>query len=144
MPSGEQRGQGEGEGAGAAMMQLAESGSGAQAQGQALAGARGGEGEDRGAGAGEGGKPASGAATKGSGAHVDTRIEGERRAGPTRSEIIYESGQRGFASRDYAKVHDDYARHAEGVIERQEIPSGYRFYVRRYFQLIRPRDAASP
>jgi hypothetical protein len=132
-----------GEGAGV-MMPLAQPGSGAgpTMQGQAPAGARS-KGEGEGKGAGLGGTPESGAATKGSGAHVDTRIEGERRAGPTRSEIIYESGQRGFASGDYAKVHEDYARHAEGVIERQHIPSGYRFYVRRYFQLIRPREMQS-
>ena len=54
--------------------------------------------------------------------------------------MIFESGQRGFANEGYAKVHDDYARHAESVIEREQIPGGYRYYVRRYFQLIRPRD----
>jgi hypothetical protein len=27
------------------------------------------------------------------------------------------------------------------VLERDRVPPGYRFYVRRYFQLIRPRDA---
>jgi hypothetical protein len=134
---------GEGQGEAAAEMAplaLPGSGQGASAQGPAMAGGRG---DGEGPGAGEGGRPESGAATQGSGAHVDTRIDGERRAGPTRSEIIYESGQRGFASSDYAKVHDDYARHAEGVIEQQHIPGGYRFYVRRYFQLIRPRESQS-
>jgi hypothetical protein len=66
-------------------------------------------------------------------------VIGEKRGGPTRSEIILESGQRGFASEDYARVHGDYARHAESVLEQEHIPGGYRFYVRRYFQMIRPR-----
>jgi hypothetical protein len=93
-------------------------------------------------GAGLGGTPKDGPATASSGQHVDTRIEGEKRAGPSRSEVIFESGQRGFANERYAQVHDDYARHAESVLEREHIPGGYRYYVRRYFQLIRPRDSA--
>jgi hypothetical protein len=28
---------------------------------------------------------------------------------------------------------------AEDVLEQENIPAGYEFYVRRYFQLIRPR-----
>jgi hypothetical protein len=95
-----------------------------------------GEGE----GAGLGGSPKDGPATAGSGQHVDTRVEGEKRGGPSRSEVIFESGQRGFASEGYAKVHGDYLRHAESVLERERVPGGYRYYVRRYFQLIRPRD----
>jgi hypothetical protein len=58
--------------------------------------------------------------------------------------VIREAGQHGFASRDYEKVHADYSRHAEAVLERDQVPGGYRFYVRRYFQLIRPRDEAPP
>ena len=29
---------------------------------------------------------------------------------------------------------------AEEALKQDEIPAGYRFYVRRYFDLIRPRD----
>ena len=61
-------------------------------------------------------------------------------AWPTRSEVIHEAGQRGFASLGYQKVHAEYARHAERVLERDHVPGGYKFYVRRYFQLIRPRE----
>lgn len=93
--------------------------------------------------AGQGGKPGLGAATEASGQHVDTRVAGEKRSGPSRSEIILESGQRGFASEDYARVHGDYERHAESVLEQEHIPGGYRFYVRRYFQMIRPRPAST-
>jgi hypothetical protein len=69
------------------------------------------------------------------------RVEGQDSQGPTRSEVIVSSAQRGFASRDYRDVYTDYSGHAEEVLERDEIPPGYRFYVRRYFQLIRPREA---
>jgi hypothetical protein len=72
---------------------------------------------------------------------VDARVNGEQRDGPTRSEVISEAGQRGFASRSYQHVHGEYERHAEAVLERDKVPGGYRFYVRRYFQLIRPREA---
>lgn len=71
---------------------------------------------------------------------VDTRVRAEQGEGPARSEVIWEAGQRGFASRPYQRVHGEYERHAEAVLERDKIPGGYRFYVRRYFQLIRPRE----
>jgi hypothetical protein len=31
---------------------------------------------------------------------------------------------------------------AEEALNKDESPGGYRFYVRRYFQLIRPRDGS--
>lgn len=68
------------------------------------------------------------------------RVEGQHGEGPVRSEVIPSSAQRGFASRDYRDVYTKYEEHAEEVLEQDEIPPGYRSYVRRYFQLIRPRD----
>jgi hypothetical protein len=69
------------------------------------------------------------------------RVEGEESGGPSRSEVILSAADRGFVSRGYERVYTDYSSHAEEVLETDEIPRGYRFYVRRYFQLIRPRDA---
>jgi hypothetical protein len=69
----------------------------------------------------------------------NVRVEGEQSAGETRSEVILSAADRGFASRGYRDVYTDYEDHAEEVLERDEVPQGYRFYVRRYFQLIRPR-----
>lgn len=89
---------------------------------------------------GNGGRPQSAAATREQSTRVDTRVEGAEGKGPSRSEVILEAGQRGFVSRDYEQVHTDYERHAEAVLERDRVPGGYRFYVRRYFQLIRPRE----
>jgi hypothetical protein len=78
--------------------------------------------------------------TRLAGNNQNIRVEGEQSEGPTRSEIIMSAADRGFASRSYRDVYTDYESHAEEVLERDEIPAGYRFYVRRYFQLIRPRD----
>jgi len=72
------------------------------------------------------------------------RVEGEHREGPTRSEVILGAADRGFVSRDYRRVYTEYQQHADEVLEQDEIPAGYRFYVRRYFQLIRPREAEPP
>lgn len=60
--------------------------------------------------------------------------------GSASSEVIYGAAQRGFVGRGYQKVYTDYQTVAERVMNQDEIPPGYRFYVRRYFQLIRPRE----
>ncbi|MEZ4256912.1 MAG: hypothetical protein R3A78_14575 [Polyangiales bacterium] len=71
---------------------------------------------------------------------VDTRVRGQSGGdGPTRSEVIRTAASGGFAQTPYGKVYDDYAAHAEDVVEREKVPNGLRYYVRRYFQLIRPR-----
>ena len=70
----------------------------------------------------------------------NTRVEGEQGEGESRSEVILGAADRGFASRGYRRVYTDYRDHAEEVLEQDEVPDGYRFYIRRYFQLIRPRE----
>ena len=60
--------------------------------------------------------------------------------GAASSQVIYGAAERGFVGRGYKKVFTDYQTVAEQALSQDEIPSGYRFYVRRYFQLIRPRD----
>jgi hypothetical protein len=60
--------------------------------------------------------------------------------GPSTSQVIYGAADRGFTGRGYKKVFTDYQTVAEEVLNSDEIPAGYEFYVRRYFQLIRPRD----
>lgn len=103
----------------------------------------GGEGEDDGAdGAGHDHDPRSlEDPTDRSGDHRTVAVRGDDQGrGPSRSEVIRGGAARGFASRDYERVYADYESHAERAIEQDEIPPGYRFYVRRYFDLIRPRD----
>jgi hypothetical protein len=60
--------------------------------------------------------------------------------GPSPSEVIYGAADRGFVGRGYEQVFTDYETVAEELLSRDEIPPGYEFYVRRYFQLIRPRE----
>lgn len=76
--------------------------------------------------------------------HAESRVEGVSGEGPTRSQLILGAADRGFSSRGYRKVHADYSAHAEELLEDESIPPGYRHYVRRYFQLIRPRDGEAP
>lgn len=80
-------------------------------------------------------------ATNLKGATQDTQVQGnETGQGGSRSEVILGAAERGFASKGYNKVYREYHTVAEEALEKDEIPGGYRFYVRRYFQLIRPRD----
>jgi hypothetical protein len=60
--------------------------------------------------------------------------------GTASAEVIYGAAQRGFVGKGYKDIFTEYQSVAEQVIEKDEIPPGYRFYVRRYFQLIRPRE----
>ncbi len=103
--------------------------------------ARGGAGREAGgSAAGEGsGSGALPRPTPRSGRHRDVRVRGEGGAGPTRAQTIEEAADRGFVVRGYQRVYEDYRDHAERVLEREEVPPGHRFYVRRYFLLIRPR-----
>lgn len=60
--------------------------------------------------------------------------------GTASAEVIYGAAERGFVGKGYKDVFTEYQSVAEQVLDKDEIPPGYRFYVRRYFQLIRPRD----
>ncbi len=60
--------------------------------------------------------------------------------GTASAEVIYGAAQRGFVGKGYKDVFTQYQSVAEQVIDKDDIPPGYRFYVRRYFQLIRPRE----
>jgi hypothetical protein len=64
----------------------------------------------------------------------------DTKQGPTNSEVILGAAQRGFKGSGYKKVFTDYHTRAEDQINKDQIPDGYRFYVHRYFQLIRPRE----
>jgi hypothetical protein len=61
--------------------------------------------------------------------------------GAASSEVVFGAAQRGFTGSRYQKVYTQYRTVAEDVLEQEDIPAGYEFYVRRYFQLIRPREA---
>ena len=60
--------------------------------------------------------------------------------GAASSEVVFGAAERGFTGSRYQKVYTQYRTVAEDVLEQDTIPAGYEFYVRRYFQLIRPRE----
>ncbi len=122
-----------------------------------------GKGDSPGAGSGEGkggDKPGGEGAGKGGdsyGSGHDANLKGEASnlkgstkdvtaaaadtgQGSASSQVIYGAAQRGFVGRGYKQVYTDYKTVAEKVMNEEQIPPGYRFYVQRYFQLIRPRE----
>ncbi|MGC4091805.1 MAG: hypothetical protein QM756_28760 [Polyangiaceae bacterium] len=60
--------------------------------------------------------------------------------GSASAEVIHGAAERGFVGKAYRDIYVDYQTVAEQALEHDQIPPGYRFYVRRYFQLIRPRE----
>ena len=115
----------------------------------------------QGAGAGQGppgqGPDGQGPPGKGIGTSHDPNVAGKRtdmksgtadvqetgadtQQGPSRSEVILTAAERGFKGKGYKKVFSEYHTKAESEINKDTVPDGYRFYVHRYFQLIRPRE----
>ena len=91
-------------------------------------------------GTGSGGDP-EGDKTDIDGATHDVRADAvDSQAGPTNAEVILSAADRGFTGRPYKKIYKQYQTVAEDQIDKEKIPDGMRFYVRRYFQLIRPRE----
>ncbi|HEX5656288.1 MAG TPA: hypothetical protein VFX59_03795 [Polyangiales bacterium] len=74
------------------------------------------------------------------GSYQDERLRGAHGEGPSRSQVIEGASQAGFASVPYRRVYADYRAHAEQLLERDDVPPGERFYVRRYFDLVQPRE----
>jgi hypothetical protein len=117
-------------------------GGGGQGQGQGQGG-NGGQGQGQpGRGWGEGHDPkVQGGATNPKMGTEDTQVQGaDTGQGGSRSQVILGAAERGFASRGYKKVYTEYHQVAEESLAKDDIPGGYRFYVKRYFQLIRPRE----
>jgi hypothetical protein len=70
---------------------------------------------------------------------VTSHAKGNEGAGESRSQTIVTSAQRGFASTSYRRAYGDYSSLAEEALTKEDIPPGYRYYVKRYFELIKPR-----
>jgi hypothetical protein len=73
----------------------------------------------------------------------DTQVNVANGAGPTRAEVIGAAAGGGFAARGYARVFTDYAAAVEDALGTTAVPAGQRFIVRRYFDLIRPRERST-
>ena len=110
-------------------------------QGSGQAGSSGGgQGEEAGDGVGEGHDPTVlGDKTANDVGTVDHQVTGREGEGSTRSRVVFSAAKKGFASREWGAVHQDYTAVVEEALDAQSIPAGQRRYVRRYFDLIRPR-----
>jgi hypothetical protein len=118
-------------------------GSGGSGQGQGQGqGGNGGQGQGQGRGWGEGHDPrVQAGATNPKMGTEDTQVQGaDTGQGGSRSQVILGAAERGFASHGYQRVYTEYHQVAEESLAKDDIPGGYRFYVKRYFQLIRPRE----
>jgi hypothetical protein len=72
--------------------------------------------------------------------HRDVLAPGREGAGPSRAETILSASERGFATRSYKRVYRDYTSVAEEALNREKVPLGFKYYVKRYFRLIMPRE----
>jgi len=110
--------------------------------GQPGGGQQGQQGPQQGNGAGTGHEDnARGAAVDTARATQAVQVHGQQTGnGPSRSQVIRTAAADGFASAPYRQVYSPYWDRARESLHQGEVPAGYRSYVRRYFQLIRPRD----
>ncbi len=149
---GQGQGQGEGQGKGTKPGELRISQGSGQGVEVEMPGAGQGQGQS-----GQGDNPGSGSPGQGRGTGHDSNLQGDPSQlkgethdvsaagvdtgqGTASAEVIYGAASRGFQGKGYKDVFVQYDTVAEQEIEKDEIPPGYRFYVRRYFQLIRPRE----
>jgi hypothetical protein len=70
----------------------------------------------------------------------DERLTGVHGQGPSRRETILTSAKKGFAQASYRQVYTDYTKAAEEVMTQEKVPQGYKYYVKRYFQRIKPHS----
>lgn len=102
-------------------------------------GGGGGQGE-QGEGVGQGHDPKLLAgATESEVTTFDAQVSGRHGEGDSKSRVVFSAAKKGFASKGWGRVHQDYSEVVEKALDEQSIPAGKRRYVRRYFDLIRPR-----
>ena len=70
----------------------------------------------------------------------DTSVSGIHGRGPSTRQTILSAAQKGFASRSYRKVFARYKSVVEDVMQTENVPPGYKYYIKRYFQTIKPHS----
>ncbi len=71
--------------------------------------------------------------------YEDIQVEGEDNPGPVKKDVILGASKEGFVDEDYKIVYDQYSSILQDIMDGEQVPSIYRFYVDKYFQLIAPR-----
>ncbi|MBI1928663.1 hypothetical protein HYR99_31020 [Candidatus Poribacteria bacterium] len=69
-----------------------------------------------------------------------TGIQGEGPSSVQISEIAGTSEEGQGSAVDYKQIYNKYQKLSEEALSQEQIPLGYRFYVKRYFESIRPRE----
>jgi hypothetical protein len=134
-----QRGQGQGQGQGQRGQGLGKGQGQGQGQGQQGQGQQG-QGGQPGDGIGDQHDPNLTAdATEHYGKTQDQELTGEHGRGPSRKETIITAAQKGFSTQSYKRVYADYQKIVEEVMNQEKVPQGYKYYVKRYFQRIKPQ-----
>ncbi|HUU43359.1 MAG TPA: hypothetical protein VMX57_06240 [Planctomycetota bacterium] len=88
-------------------------------------------------GPGTGGEP-----TRLDAQHKPSLVGGKWGDGASLIEIVHGAASEGVATAEYREVVEAARRLAEDAVHAEDIPLGYRLYIKRYFQLIRPREDA--
>ena len=70
----------------------------------------------------------------------DESVSGTQGKGPSKRETILSAAQKGFSSQSYKKVYATYKNIVEEVMRTEKVPSGYKYYVKKYFQKIKPHS----
>jgi hypothetical protein len=70
----------------------------------------------------------------------NVRVAARHGEGATRAEVIATASQDGFANERYREVYQDYRAFAQSAIDIETLPAAQRRRVKRYFQMIQPRD----
>lgn len=76
----------------------------------------------------------------GGAAYEDIEVEGEDNPGPIKKDVIIGASKDGFVNEDYKKVYEMYTSILQDILDGEDVPSIYRFYVDKYFELIAPRE----
>ncbi|MDE2506303.1 MAG: hypothetical protein KGM43_03740 [Planctomycetota bacterium] len=71
-------------------------------------------------------------------------INGKPGDGPSEMETTHSPEGRQTAARGYRETYAKYRKMSEAVLNGEPIPLGHRETIRKYFELIRPRDAQEP
>lgn len=80
-----------------------------------------------------------GDATEKGGHTKDEDLQGVQGKGPSRRQTILAAAQKGFATAKYQEIYADYKRVVEEVMRSEKVPSSYKYYVKRYFNQIKPK-----
>ena len=70
----------------------------------------------------------------------NVRVKAKEGRGVSRAEVIRDASQEGFATEPYRKVYKDYRGFAQSAIDNEALPAAARRRIKRYYQLIQPRD----